>query len=132
FHEWPGFCKLLLIIPGLRGTAAWMRAEEVIRQQDEMRSGGGGGVHLGDFPEQSLTNGLNQEADQQPPPFTAINVDPPSRDVEFEDPSEDDQGKIQFVLNNLTETTLQSMCKELGEMLERRHQHWFASHLVEE
>lgn len=136
FHEWPGFCKQLLLIPGLQGTDAWMRAEEVIRQQDEITrtaSGGvSGGVHLGDFPEQSLTNGLDQEADQQPPPFTAINVDPPPPDVEFEDPNEDDQGKIQFVLNNLTETTLQSMCKELGEMLERRHQQWFASHLVEE
>lgn len=136
FHEWPGFCKQLLSIPGLQGTDAWMRAEEVIRQQDDMsrsRSAGmTGGVSLGDFSEEPLANGLDQEGDQQAPPFTAINVDPPPSDVEFEDPDEDNQGKIQFVLNNITETTLQSMCSELSDMLQRRHQQWFATHLVEE
>lgn len=136
FHEWPGFCKQLLLIPGLQNTDAWMRAEEVIRQEGDLtrtRGGGmGGGVHVSNFPEESMTNGLDQEGDQQAPPFTAINVDPPATDVDFEDPSADDQGKIQFVLNNLTDTTLQSMCKELSDMLDRRHQQWFASHLVEE
>lgn len=130
FHEWPGFCKQLLLIPGLRGTDAWMRAEEVIRQQDDLARNRG--AHLGGFPEEPVPNGLDQEGDQQAPPFTAINVDPLPGDVEFEDPDTEDQGKIQFVLNNLTETTLHSMCRELADMLERRHQQWFASHLVEE
>ncbi|PKS07838.1 hypothetical protein jhhlp_006446, partial [Lomentospora prolificans] len=139
FHEWPGFCKQLLLIPALQGTDAWMRAEEVIRDQDEItRAHGGpsgGGVHLGSYSDEAIANGVakdNLSSDQQAPPFTAISVDPPPADAEFEDPTGDDQGKIQFVLNNITETTLQSMCKELRELLERRHQQWFASHLVEE
>lgn len=138
FHEWPGFCKQLLLIPALQGTDAWLRAEEVIRDQDETtrsRGGAGGGVHLGSYSDDSIANGVAKEilgSDAQAPPFTAISVDSPALDADFEDPTSDDQGKIQFVLNNITETTLQSMCKELRDLLERRHQQWFASHLVEE
>ncbi|CAI4215426.1 unnamed protein product [Parascedosporium putredinis] len=137
FHEWPGFCKQLLLIPALQGTDAWLRAEEVIRDQDETtRSrGGAGGVHLGSYSDDSIANGVAKEilgSDAQAPPFTAISVDSPALDADHEDPTSDDQGKIQFVLNNITETTLQSMCKELRDLLEHRHQQWFASHLVEE
>lgn len=142
FHEWPGFCKQLLLIPALQGTDAWLRAEEVIREQDDISrtrsgqgGGGGGGVHLAGYSDEAMANGLPKDglgSEQQAPPFTAISVDPPPTDVEFEEPNGDDQGKIQFVLNNITETTLQSMCNELRELLERRHQQWFASHLVEE
>ncbi|KAK0709555.1 CCR4-Not complex component, Not1-domain-containing protein [Lasiosphaeria miniovina] len=137
-REWPGFCKQLLQIPGLQGTEAWKTAEEVVREHEEslLRSrNGGNGTHSVLISNDKLSNGNLDEAlalEQHPPPFASINVDPPPPGVMFENPSSDAQGKIQFVLNNLTDTTLQSMFKELREMLESKHQQWFASHLVEE
>ena len=142
-REWPGFCKQLLQIPGLQGTEARKKAEDVVRdhEEDMARSrngggGGGGGALLGPGAEPMTNGGGGLEdsgaAEPHAPPFASVNVDLPSLGSVSEDPSVDVQGKIQFVLNNLTEMTLLSMFKELREMLEVRHQQWFASHLVEE
>ncbi|KAK4145258.1 CCR4-Not complex component, Not1-domain-containing protein [Dichotomopilus funicola] len=137
-REWPGFCAQLLQIPGLQGTEAWKKAEEVVREHDEELARSRNGASLansGIVGHDALTNGNLEDslaAEQHPPPFASINVDPIVPGTAFEDPDEDDQGKIQFVLNNLTDTTLQSMFKEIREMLEAKHQQWFASHLVEE
>ncbi|KAK3303309.1 CCR4-Not complex component, Not1-domain-containing protein [Chaetomium strumarium] len=135
FPEWPGFCKQLLQIPGLQGTEAWKNAEEVVREHDEelarTRNGGHPPGILGD----KLTNGNVDDgpgSEQHPPPFASVNVDPPPQGVLYEDPSEDAQDKIQFFLNNVTETTLQTIIKDIRDMLEAKHQQWFASHLVEE
>ncbi|KAL2260324.1 hypothetical protein VTK26DRAFT_5684 [Humicola hyalothermophila] len=139
FREWPGFCQQLLQIPGLQGTEAWKKAEEVVREHEEelARSRNGSGMGhaaiLGN--DNKLTNGNLDDgvgSEQHPPPFTAVNADPPPPGVVYEDPSEEAQGKIQFVLNNVTDQTLQSMFKEIKEMMEAKHQQWFASHLVEE
>lgn len=138
FREWPGFCQQLLQIPGLQGTEAWKKAEEVVREHDEelARSRNGGGIpHSGMQGGEKLTNGNVDDgvgSEQHPPPFTSVNVDPPRPGAVYEDPSEEIQGKIQFVLNNLTDTTVQSMSKEIRDMMEAKHQQWFASHLVEE
>ncbi|KAK4119530.1 Not1-domain-containing protein [Parathielavia appendiculata] len=137
-REWPGFCAQLLQIPGLQGTEAWKKAEEVVREHDEelARSRNGAGIATpGMLGHDKLTNGSVEDglvSEQHPPPFASVNVDPPPPGAVYEDPSEEAQGKIQFVLNNLTDTTLQSMFKELRDMLEAKHQQWFASHLVEE
>ncbi|KAK3381600.1 CCR4-Not complex component, Not1-domain-containing protein [Podospora didyma] len=136
-REWPGFCKQLLQIPGLQGTEAWKTAEEVVREdaEDLIRRNGGNVALSALLGADPLANGSLEDAlgsEQHPPPFASINVDSPAPGVLYEDPSGDAQGKIQFVLNNLTDTTLQAMFKELREMLESKHQQWFASHLVEE
>jgi CCR4-NOT transcription complex subunit 1 len=137
-REWPGFCAQLLQIPGLQGTEAWKKAEEVVREHDEelARSRNGSAMaNSGILGHDKLTNGNLEDgisSEQHPPPFTSVNVDPPPPGVVYEDPSEEAQGKIQFVLNNLTDTTLQSMFKEIRDMMEAKHQQWFASHLVEE
>ncbi|KAK4164519.1 CCR4-Not complex component, Not1-domain-containing protein [Cladorrhinum sp. PSN259] len=134
FPEWPGFCQQLLAIRGLQGTEAWKQASEAVRQHDEeqlSRSQNGIGMLQRDL----LTNGKLDDdlgAEQHLPPFASVNVDRPAPGIIYEEPSGDAQGKIQFVLNNLTETTLHAMFKELHEMLDVRHQQWFASHLVEE
>ncbi|GAO15006.1 hypothetical protein UVI_02027680 [Ustilaginoidea virens] len=138
FREWPGFCKQLLRIPGLEGTEAFKKAEEIVRDhEDELvsASNGTGASHGLAFGAESFANGGTDDRpnnDSQAPAFAAINVEPIPQAAEFEDPGEDDQGKIQFVLNNITQGTIQSMRDELRDMLERKHQHWFASHLVEE
>lgn len=138
-REWPGFCKQLLQIPGLQGTEAWKKAEEVVREHEEelARSRNGNNIsgHSSMLGNDGLTNGNLEDgagSEHHNPPFASVNVDPPPAGVTFEEPSGDAQGKIQFVLNNLTDTTLQSMFNELREMLEAKHQQWFASHLVEE
>ncbi|KID92846.1 CCR4-Not complex component, Not1 [Metarhizium guizhouense ARSEF 977] len=138
FQEWPGFCRQLLQIPGLQGTEAFKRAEDAVHDHegDLVRSRNGAGTPLAlAFKSDTFTNGSSEEqpgSDTQAPAFTAIGVDPIPPGIEFEEPGEEEQGKIQFVLNNITEGTIQSMRNELREMLECKHQQWFASHLVEE
>ncbi|KAM0322329.1 hypothetical protein ACHAQA_009619 [Verticillium albo-atrum] len=139
FREWPGFCKQLLQIPGLQGTEAWKKAEDVVREHEDeglrSRNGLNTPLHGAPFSAEPASNGNSDEArdaDRQAPAFTSINAENSFPELAFESPSDDTQGKIQFVLNNLTETTLQSMCRELRDMIEQRHQQWFASHLVEE
>ncbi|KAG6037656.1 hypothetical protein E4U41_004882 [Claviceps citrina] len=139
FREWPGFCKQLLAIPGLQGTEAFKKAEEVIRDHENelLRSSNGAGTPhiLGFGGTETFSNGNVEDqlvGDAQAPAFTSINVDPVPQGIDYEEPSEDDQGKIQFVLNNITEVTIQSMANEVQDMFNGAHQQWFASHLVEE
>ncbi|KAI0909506.1 Not1-domain-containing protein [Ustulina deusta] len=133
FREWPGFCKQLLQIPGLHGTEAWRKAEEVVREDEEEKArtqnGNGQVHHLGT---DAMVNGTVETSDAHAPPFASINVDPPNLEVNFEDPVMEIQDKIQFGLNNLTTTSLQTTFREICEIMDERHQQWFASHLVEE
>lgn len=139
-HEWPGYCKLLTQIPGLLGTEAYKKAEEVERADEDdrarsLRNGTGAVGHGSGLGAEALTNGKLEDgagSETQIPPFHSINIDPPQPGIVYEEPGGDTQGKIQFILNNLTETTLQSMFRDLRDMLEEKHQQWFASHLVEE
>ncbi|KAH7021003.1 CCR4-Not complex component [Microdochium trichocladiopsis] len=131
-REWAGFCTQLLAIPGLQGTEAWRRAEDVVREDEEDRvrnqNGSGSGEHNA---ADALVNGGDAQ-DTLVAPFSALGIDPPPPGILFEDPVVDVQDKVQFGLNNLTASSLQSTFKELEEVLEERHQQWFASHLVEE
>lgn len=133
FREWPGFCKQLLQIPGLHGTEAWRKAEEVVREDEEEKAraqnGKGPANHLAN---DTMVNGSGETSDAHAPPFTAINIDPPKPGAIFEDPVVEIQDKIQFGLNNLTTTSLQATFREICEVIDERHQQWFASHLVEE
>ncbi|VUC34335.1 unnamed protein product [Clonostachys rosea] len=138
FREWPGFCQQLIQIPGLQGTDAYNKAEEVVRDHEEEVSRGHNGTATprgAGFPSEPLLNGNIETStvlDRQSPAFNSLYVEPIPPGADFEDPGEEAQDKIQFVLNNITESTIQAMCSELRDMLEKRHQQWFASHLVEE
>ncbi|KAI1374394.1 Not1-domain-containing protein [Hypoxylon crocopeplum] len=133
FKEWPGFCKQLLQIPTLRGTDAYRKAEDVVVEDEEKRARTQNGTatpsHHGNEP---LMNGNVDGPEAHPAPFSAINVDPPPPGTFFEVPVVDVQDKVQFGLNNLTGSSLQSTFREIHEALEERHQQWFANHLVEE
>jgi CCR4-NOT transcription complex subunit 1 len=130
FREWPGFCKQLLQIPSLHGTEAWNKAQEVVRLHEEemARSSHGGGLEA----PIAVAEADDLGSERKPPPFTAINVNPRPLGVEFEEPSAETQGRVQFVLNNLTDATLATMFQDLTGMLDVAHHPWFASHLVEE
>ncbi|KAK8031044.1 general negative regulator of transcription subunit 1 [Apiospora arundinis] len=133
FREWPGFCKQLLQIPGLQGTEAWKKANEVVREHEEEAANGQNGTP--DVSGEPIANGVIDDgsaAGSSASPFSSVKVDPPASNGAYEDPSEDVQDKIQFGLNNLTPAKLQTIFKEIQERLEERHHQWFASHLVEE
>ncbi|TAQ87177.1 hypothetical protein B7494_g4489 [Chlorociboria aeruginascens] len=135
-REWPGFCTQLLQVPGLQGTEAWNQAEGVIRaNQEEVTRSGLGTSNHNDHMNGAITNGNIDEilaAEPSAPPFASIAVDPIPYDKIYEDPNEDTQEKVLFVLNNITESNLESKFAELKDVIEERHQQWFANRLVEE
>jgi len=150
-REWRSYCILLSQVPGLQGTDVWNVVQEVI---------GGGGVERqieapiqpiqqqpqsttingdlegererdrdrdNEIPE--LPNGNIPAAPGSKPPFRSLNADPPS-DGTFEDPEEDIQDKVLFIVNNVSKSNLESKLKELREWLEEPHHQWFADYLV--
>ena len=129
FREWPGFCRQLLTCKSLQGHEAWKKATDVVREYEEEPSLVPGGIRGGD----GLTNGnADDGAGSEQPPFASINVDPTPPTAGYEDPDDDTQGKIQFMLNNVTASTITQMFQEVGHVVEARFLQWFASHLVEE
>ncbi|KAI1175215.1 Not1-domain-containing protein [Nemania sp. FL0916] len=133
FREWPGFCKQLLQIPGLHGTEAWRKAEEVVREDEEEKARTQNGKSpVSHLAGEAIVNGSVEVSDAHALPFASINIDPPKLDALCEDPVMEIQDKIQFGLNNLTTTSLQATFREIYEIMDERHQQWFASHLVEE
>ena len=136
-QEWPGFCKQLLQVPQLQGTEAWKHAEDIVarNEQEEIArmaiEGGPRNQHInGAFTNGSLEDMLDSEPTA--PPFASINPDPSPYSNIYEDPNEDTQDKVQFVLNNITEQNVESKFQELKDVIDVKHQQWFAGHLVEE
>jgi CCR4-NOT transcription complex subunit 1 len=127
--EWPNYCDQLLSVPGLQGTEIYAKAEEVVGQQvGEVNGEGHNGMGL------TNGNGVDENAHQEPavPKFSCLYVDPPLRQELYEDPDEDVQDKVLFVLNNVSERNLRDKINDLTEAVEERHHQWFANYLVEE
>lgn len=125
--EWPGFCRQLVQMANLQGTEAFKEAEAVVNANEEGAARQPNGGH------DALTNGIATEpAEPQFVPFTSINVEPPPYGVDFEDPTDDDQDKIQFNLNNIDQSSLRGRFDAIRDSVERKHQQWFAIHLVQE
>jgi CCR4-NOT transcription complex subunit 1 len=126
--EWPNYCEQLLIVPGLQGTEIFAKAEEVVAQQAGKMNGES---HNG----MGLTNGNGAEDPHQQEStvskFTCLNVDSPHQG-QIEDPDEDVQDRVLFVLNNVSERNLREKINDLTEAVEERHYQWFANYLVEE
>lgn len=127
--EWPNYCDQLLIVPGLQGTEIFIKAEEVVGQQVGEVNGDG---HNGN----GVTNGNGIEDALHPESalskFTCLHIDQPPRSDIYEDPDEDVQDKVLFVLNNVSERNLREKINDLTEAVEERHHQWFANYLVEE
>ncbi|KAI4693473.1 uncharacterized protein J4E88_001845 [Alternaria novae-zelandiae] len=127
--EWPNYCDQLLIVPGLQGTEIFIKAEEVVGQQlGEVNGDGHNGIGM------TNGNGIDEALHQEPavPKFSCLYVDPPLRPELYEDPDEDVQDKVLFVLNNVSERNLRDKINDLTEAVEERHHQWFANYLVEE
>lgn len=125
FPEWPAFCRQLVQIEALQGTDVGRRAEAVVDQEEAPRQQNGS--------HEALTNGNTSEPSEQHfVPFTSVNVNPPAAGVTFEDPTDDDQDKIQFALNNIDQSSLRSRFDAIRDSVKRQNQQWFAIHLVQE
>ena len=128
-QEWPSFCDRLLRVPGLQGTEIWTKAEEIVRRQPNGDTNGDGQSGT------SLTNGtVDGFLAQDPvvPNFSCVHADPLLRPELYEEPDEDVQDKVLFVLNNVSERNLEVKLRDLKDALEEKHHQWFASYLVEE
>ena len=135
-EEWPEFGQKLIQIPGLHGTEAYSRAEEVLRNNGNQsgQSLDANGVNgLADGP--SLTNGDIDDflsPDTNVPKFRSVHADPDPAQALYEDPDEQVQDTVLFVLNNVSEQNINEKLKQLNDTLETKHHQWFASYLVEE
>ncbi|MCJ1473816.1 hypothetical protein MMC13_002467 [Lambiella insularis] len=134
--EWPNFCQQLVQIPGLQGTDAHVRAQEILRNDRDPLAimANTNGLH-GDSDGIGLSNGnidnfLSADAIVQQ--FRSVHADSPTQLEPFEDPVEDVQDKVLFVLNNVSEQNITSKLGDLTDALETKHHHWFASYLVEQ
>jgi CCR4-NOT transcription complex subunit 1 len=126
--EWPNYCDQLLTVPGLQGTEIYAKAEEVVGQQVSELNGDTNG--------NGLTNGNNMDellqAEPSVPRFQCLHVDPPLQSEPYDEPDEDVQDKVLFVLNNVSERNLHDKIGALTEAVEDKHHQWFAGYLVEE
>lgn len=130
--EWAGFCHLLLQIPTLQGTPIFQKAEEVLRAKGKESVDGEADkwkIHSsppmnGDNDERSVDGTLFK--------FRSVSADPPLRSELYQDPDEDIQDKILFVLNNVSEQNIEEKLMDLREVLRDQHHQWFAAYLVEE
>ena len=133
FREWPSFCERLLQIPSLQGTQIAEKANEVVLGS---RLRGGDGETNGTAHEtQNLANGRVDDflaAEPNVPPFSCVQADPPLRTDLYEEPDEEVQDKVLFVLNNVSERNLEVKLKDIKDALEDKHHQWFANYLVEE
>jgi CCR4-NOT transcription complex subunit 1 len=127
--HWPNYCDQLLLIPGLENTEIYTRAQHIVNEQpNEVNGDGSNGV--------VLRNGLAMNAPLQPdslvPKFSCLHIEPPLQSDFYEEPDEDVQDKVLFVLNNVSTRNLEVKITEITEAVEERHHQWFANYLVEE
>ncbi len=131
--EWPGYCSVLVQIPGLQGTEAFAKAAEVLGQSDiqsgfDAESNGINGVPEG----MGLSNG---EIDDFLAPnihFKSIHAEPAMNSDIYEDPDSETQEKVVFFFNNVSDQNLPMKLKDVQKALKEKHHQWFASMLVEE
>ena len=133
--EWRGYCSLLVQIPGLQGTEAFVKAAEVLGQgQSDIQSSfdaepnGINGVPEG----MGLSNG---EIDDFLAPnihFKSIHAESATNTEMYEDPDSETQEKVVFFFNNVSDQNLPTKLKDVQNAISEKHHQWFASMLVEE
>lgn len=138
--EWRSYCVILSSLPGLQGTEVWgivrriLDGERAIEDSisatdgNDDRDQSNGRERDVSTPE--LANGHTlPPSPEQLPLFKSCNVDP-RQHSDYEDPTEDVQDKVLFIVNNVSQSNLDSKLKELREWLEEHHHQWFADYLV--
>ncbi|KAI5788467.1 CCR4-Not complex component, Not1-domain-containing protein [Geopyxis carbonaria] len=134
-REWRAYCALLAQVPGLQGTDVWNAVQDVvvgsIERPIEASASGSNVDQEEEVPELSNGNVLPETPPPAFEPFRCLHADPPLQDPStYEDPSEDVQDKVLFILNNVSALNLDTKLKELREWLPETHYQWFADYLV--
>ncbi|TGZ79593.1 Not1-domain-containing protein [Ascodesmis nigricans] len=132
--EWRTYCGLLSQVPGLQGTDVWNVVQEVLNSGSRpIEPPMNGTATIGDG-RTDAPNGIVEQPPPSPsqsyPPFHSINVDGPQDPYIYEGPEEDVQDKVLFIVNNVSQSNLDSKLKELHEWLHEPHYSWFADYLV--
>ena len=132
--EWPDFCQRLVQVSGLQGTEAYTRAQDVLHERStngDLEANGMDDL----FDAQKLPNGTTDdliENDSLVTQFRSINVDPLANPERYEEPEEDIQDKVLFVLNNVSSENLANKINDLAEVLDPKYFQWFSSYIVEQ
>ncbi|KAI9709694.1 MAG: hypothetical protein M1820_003096 [Bogoriella megaspora] len=133
--ELPHFCHRLLQVASLQNTEIYSKAEEVVsgRKMGVVEAGGetNGTVHDADVTNGRVDDFLATEP-IGPPPFGCVTADPSFHENFYEEPDEEVQDKVLFVLNNVSVRNLTEKLRDLRDALEERHHQWFAHYLVEQ
>lgn len=131
--EWPGYCSLLVQIPGLQGTEAFAKAAEVLGQTDIQSGFDGEPNGINGVPQgMGLSNG---EIDDFLAPnihFKSIHAEPATSSDMYEDPDSETKERVVFFFNNVSDQNLSMKLKDVQNALKEKHHQWFASMLVEE
>ncbi|KAK7208402.1 CCR4-Not complex component, Not1-domain-containing protein [Myxozyma melibiosi] len=121
----PHYCTLLLQIPSLEAVQPQLIAKlRALIMKDGNSLGGNGAI------DQSIDN----DAPPPPPPFRSLHLDSDSAgpsETASEDPNEDVQDKVLFIVNNLAPTNVEQKSRELKSVLEEKYYQWFATYLVD-
>ncbi|KAG0294790.1 hypothetical protein BGZ96_000456 [Linnemannia gamsii] len=149
--EWPTYCSHLLSIPHLGQVHP-----EIVRFIHQMVPQAVAAAQDGSNPSADLTSNAPpqqsapQEAQRQiaqqptpvsaaspqpaaPPVFTSLNVDTlivGRDDIEYEVPNEQTQDKILFIVNNVSQTNIDTKLAEMKDLLRESAYRWFSNYIV--
>jgi len=123
--DWKLFCERLLLVPGLQGTAIYARAQQVAQEQQD-------NSHNLTQEQESADTTVDEflAMDNKVSDFTCLSVDPSVRQDFYDEPDEEIQETVLFILNNVSERNLEAKTKDLKLKLREEHQQWFANYLV--
>lgn len=120
----PHYCTLLLQIPSLEAVQPQLIAK---LRAVVLKDGGLNGDTTGD-------HSLDNDRPAPPPPFRSLHLDSdlagPS-ETAAEDPGEELQDKVLFIVNNIAPTNVDQKSKDLKLLLDERYHQWFANYLVD-
>ncbi|KAK9243263.1 hypothetical protein V1506DRAFT_516426 [Lipomyces tetrasporus] len=119
-EAFPQYCALLLQIPSLEAVQPQLMAK--------LRA-----VTKSDGTGEDDSERMNGTASPPPPPpFRSLHLDPVSpTEQPSEDPNEEIQDKVLFIVNNVAQSNIEAKAKELKELLEEKYHQWFATYLVD-
>ncbi|KAK9362606.1 hypothetical protein V1504DRAFT_487975 [Lipomyces starkeyi] len=119
-EAFPQYCALLLQIPSLEAVQPQLmtKLRAITKSEDTGE----------DDPERR--NGTASPA--PPPPFRSLHLDPVSpTEQPSEDPNEEIQDKVLFIVNNVARSNIEGKAKEIKDLLEEKYHQWFAAYLVD-
>lgn len=124
-EEWPLLTEKLLHVGTLRGTPVYPTIEKIVNKGN----GASNGIaHDGDAGEGHADDFLAADVKSE---FTCLSVDPPLRPDLYEDPDENVQSELIFILNNSSEEKIKDDADGLKSKLKDKHHQWFSHYLVD-